>query len=58
MTIDRYSTFGSVESSRLPPWPASVPLAWNKAFESIRNHRLSPTGKALAAMIEAGRSRR
>jgi hypothetical protein len=50
-----YYTFGTVESSQLPPWPASVPVSWNKALESIRNHQLSPTGKTIAALLNDGR---
>ncbi|HTS19774.1 MAG TPA: hypothetical protein VMP11_19515 [Verrucomicrobiae bacterium] len=46
-----YYTFGDAESSKLPPWPRSIPQSWNKAFESLRNHQLSPTGKALRAML-------
>jgi hypothetical protein len=47
-----YYTFESSESSRLPPWPESVPVSWNKAMESIRNHQLSSTGKAMSAMLK------
>ncbi|HVM59445.1 MAG TPA: hypothetical protein VMV72_01135 [Verrucomicrobiae bacterium] len=47
-----YYTLGDAESSRLPPWPHSIPQSWNKAFEAVRNHQLSPTGKAISAMLE------
>jgi hypothetical protein len=46
-----YYTFGDAESSQLPPWPDSVPVSWNKALESIRNHQISSTGKAMSAML-------
>jgi hypothetical protein len=46
-----YYTFGDAESSQLPPWPGSVSASWNKALESIRNHQLSSTGKAMSAML-------
>ena len=49
-----YYTFGDAESGKLPPWPGSVPVSWNKALESIRSHRLSPTGKAMSAMLDDG----
>jgi hypothetical protein len=46
-----YYTFGNAESSQLPAWPDSVPVSWNKALESIRNHQLSSTGKAMRAIL-------
>jgi hypothetical protein len=49
-----YYTFGDAESSKLPPWPVSVGASWNKALESIRNHQLSSTGKAMTAMMLDG----
>jgi hypothetical protein len=49
-----YYTFGDAECSKLPPWPESVPISWNKALESIRNHRLSATGQAMKAMLDDG----
>jgi hypothetical protein len=52
-----YYTFGTVESSQLPPWPASVPVSWGKALDAIRNRQLSTTGKAISAMLDDGRSR-
>jgi hypothetical protein len=50
-----YYTFGDAESSQLPPWPDSVPVSWNKALESIRNHQLSSTGKAMRAILDGDR---
>jgi len=50
-----YYTIGTVESSQLPPWPASVPASWDKALESIRKRQLSATGKAIAAMLDDGK---
>ena len=47
-----YYTFGDAESSKLPPWPGSVPVSWNKALDSIRNHQLSSTGRAMSAMLD------
>jgi len=49
-----YYTFGDAESSKLLPWPGSVSASWNKALESIRNHQLSSTGKAMSAMLADG----
>ena len=49
-----YYTFGDAESSKLPPWPNSVPVSWNKALESIRSHQLSSTGKAMSEMLDDG----
>lgn len=46
-----YYTFGDAESAKLPPWPASVPLSWNRAMEQVHNHQLSTTGKAMSAML-------
>jgi len=46
-----YYTFRDAESSKLPPWPGSVPLSWNKAIESIRSHRLSATGEGIKALL-------
>ena len=46
-----YYTFGSVEASQLPAWPASIPASWNRALESIRKRELSATGKAITAML-------
>ena len=45
-------TFGDAESSKLLPWPGNIPATWDKALESIHNHRLSPTGKAMSAMLD------
>jgi hypothetical protein len=50
-----YYTFGDTESSQLPPWPDSVPVSWNKALESIRNHQLSSTGRAMRTMLDGDR---
>jgi hypothetical protein len=47
-------TFGDAESSKLPPWPLSDVTSWDKALEPIRNHQLSPTGKAMSAMLDTG----
>jgi hypothetical protein len=47
-----YYTFGDSESSKLPPWPSSVPISWDKALVSIRNHQLSTTGKAMSLMLD------
>jgi len=47
-----YYTFGDVESSKLPQWPGSVPASWDKALESIRDHRLSSTGKAMSGLLD------
>jgi hypothetical protein len=47
-------TFGDAESSKLLPWPGSIPASWDKALESIHNHRLSSTGKAMSAMLDDG----
>ena len=52
-----YYTFGDVESSKLPPWPGSVPVSWNKALEAIRSHQLSATGKAISAVLRDGGKR-
>jgi hypothetical protein len=46
-----YYTFGDAESSQLPPWPHNIPASWNKAFEAIHRHQLSPTGQAISAML-------
>jgi hypothetical protein len=46
-----YYTFGDAEAGNLPPWPRSIRVSWNKATESIRNQKLSPTGKAMRAML-------
>jgi hypothetical protein len=47
-------TFGDAESSKLPPWPLSDLASWDKALESIHNHQLSPTGKAMSEMLGDG----
>jgi hypothetical protein len=47
-------TFGDAESAKLPPWPASIPGSWEKALESIRDHRLSSTGTAVRALLDDG----
>jgi hypothetical protein len=47
-----YYTFGDSDSSKLPPWPGSVAVSWNRALESIRSHQVSTTGKALTAMLD------
>jgi len=47
-----YYTFGDAESSRLPPWPHNIPVSWNKAFEAVQRHQLSPTGEAIRAMLD------
>jgi RNA polymerase sigma factor (sigma-70 family) len=47
-------TFGDAESSKLPPWPLSDVTSWDKALEPIRNHQLSPTGKAMSEMLDDG----
>ena len=49
-----YYSFGDAESSKLPPWPNSVPVSWNKALGPIRNHQFSPTGKAMSEMLDTG----
>jgi len=50
-----YYTFGDAESGNLPPGVgSSISVSWNKALESIRNHRLSPTGKAMSEMLDDG----
>jgi hypothetical protein len=50
-----YYAFGDAESGNLPPGiGSSISVTWNKALESIRNHRLSPTGKAMSAMLDDG----
>jgi hypothetical protein len=50
-----YYTFGDMESRKLPPWPGSVLDSWNKALESIRTHKLSPTGKAISSLLRESR---
>jgi hypothetical protein len=52
-----YYDFGDAESSKLPPWPGSVLVSWNKAMESIRRHQLSPTGKAMSKVLQERRKR-
>ncbi|MDP4261411.1 MAG: hypothetical protein Q8941_02660 [Bacteroidota bacterium] len=47
-----YYTFGDPECSKLPQWPASVPVSWNKAIESIRNHQVSATGKVMSSLLD------
>jgi hypothetical protein len=48
-----YYTFGDAESAKLPPGiGSSISVTWNKALESIRSHQLSPTGKAMSAMLD------
>jgi hypothetical protein len=47
-----YYTFGDAESRKLPPWPGSIPLSWDKALRSIRSHELSTTGRAMRAMLD------
>ncbi len=47
-------TFADAESSNLPPWPLSDVTSWDKALDPIRNHQLSPTGKAMSAMLDDG----
>jgi RNA polymerase sigma factor (sigma-70 family) len=47
-----YFTFGDAESAKLPPWPRGISESWNKALESVRSHQLSPTGKAMRAMLD------
>jgi hypothetical protein len=46
-----YYDFGDAESSKLPPWPGSVPVVWDKALQSIRLHKLSTTGEAMRALL-------
>ena len=47
-----YYTFGDAESGKLPPGIGnSLSVTWNKALESIRNHQLSTTGKAMNLML-------
>jgi hypothetical protein len=45
-------TFGDAESGKLLPWPGNIPATWDKALESIRNHQLSSTGKAMSAVLD------
>jgi hypothetical protein len=48
-----YYTFGDAESGKLPPGiGSSISVTWKKALESIRSHQLSPTGKAMTAMLD------
>jgi hypothetical protein len=47
-------TFGDAESSKLLPGPGSIPASWDKALDSIHNHRLTSTGKAMSAMLDDG----
>ena len=50
-----YYTFGDAESDKLPPGVgSSISVTWKKALKSIRNHQLSPTGKAMSAMLDDG----
>jgi hypothetical protein len=49
-----YYDFGDAESSKLPSWPASIPVAWDRALQSIRLHKLSTTGEAMRAMVQDG----
>ena len=49
-----YYTFGDSESGKLPPWPASVKVAWAKALESVHKGELSSTGTALSEVLNAG----
>jgi hypothetical protein len=44
-------TFGDEESSKLPPWPASVPVSWEKALNAIHKHELSETGQTARALL-------
>jgi RNA polymerase sigma factor (sigma-70 family) len=47
-----YYTFGDAESATLPPGIGSnISSTWTKALESIRNHQLSSTGKAMNALL-------
>jgi hypothetical protein len=46
-----YYTFGDIDSSKLPPWPASVPVSWSRAMDAIHAHRLSSTGTAFQTML-------
>jgi len=46
-----YYTFGEIESTKLPSWPISVPVSWNKAIDSIHNKKFSETGKELRVLI-------
>ncbi|HEY4789132.1 MAG TPA: hypothetical protein VIH57_23950 [Bacteroidales bacterium] len=48
-----YYTFGNRESGKLPPWPASTKLSWNKAIEAVYSNQLSDTGKTMSSMLEA-----
>jgi len=47
-----YYTFGETEANKLPQWPTSVPISWNKAIESIHNKQFSETGKVLRTLME------
>jgi hypothetical protein len=47
-----YYTFGDQESGKLPPWPASVAVAWAKALPAIRENLLSPTGRSMSMMLQ------
>ena len=46
-----YYTFGDKDSENLPSWPGCVMSSWNKAVESINNHKISSTGKAMSKML-------
>jgi hypothetical protein len=49
-----YYTFGDAEVANLPPGTGKrISASWDKAFESMRDHRLSSTGQALTALLES-----
>jgi len=50
-----YYTFGDAESSKLPPWPGSVRVSWNKALQAVRSQKFSTTGKAMSALLDDAR---
>jgi hypothetical protein len=48
-----YYTFGDAEVANLPRGAGKrISASWDKAVESMRNHRLSSTGKALTAILD------
>lgn len=49
-----YYTFGDSESASLPLWPASVKVSWTRALGMVHKGELSPTGKALKEVLNAG----
>ena len=52
-----YYTFGDSESGSLPPWPARVKVSLTRALERVHKGELSPTGKALREVLNAGSRR-